>query len=50
MHVGPALTRAADQDALGMKITDLSGERISFSRAAGRFFAEILSSLTLGIG
>lgn len=36
--------------ALGIKVTDLAGERISFWRATGRFFAEILTSLTFGIG
>jgi uncharacterized RDD family membrane protein YckC len=36
--------------ALGIKVTDYQGERISFGRANGRFFASILSSLTLGIG
>jgi uncharacterized RDD family membrane protein YckC len=35
---------------VGIKVTDLYGERISFGRAAGRYFASILSSLTLGIG
>jgi uncharacterized RDD family membrane protein YckC len=36
--------------ALGMRVTDLNGRRISFERATGRFFAKILSVLTLGIG
>jgi uncharacterized RDD family membrane protein YckC len=35
--------------ALGMKVTDLYGNRISFGRATGRHFAKILSSI-LGIG
>jgi uncharacterized RDD family membrane protein YckC len=36
--------------ALGLYVTDLSGMRISFGRATGRFFARIISGLTLGIG
>jgi len=36
--------------ALGMKVTDLAGNRISFARATGRYFAKILSSMILFIG
>lgn len=36
--------------ALGMRVTDLEGERISFLRATGRYFAKILSALILFIG
>lgn len=36
--------------ACGIVVTDLSGRRLSFARATGRFFASMLSSLTLGIG
>ena len=36
--------------ALGQRVTDLDGKRISFGRANARFFARILSSMTLGIG
>lgn len=36
--------------ALGLKVTDLAGQRISFLRATGRYFAHILSGLTLLIG
>lgn len=36
--------------ALGLVVTDLNGNRISFLRALGRYFAKILSSLILGIG
>ncbi len=35
---------------LGLKVTDLNGNRISFARATGRFFGRWLSSLILGIG
>jgi uncharacterized RDD family membrane protein YckC len=34
----------------GMKVTDLSGNRISFERATGRHFAKYLSGMILGIG
>jgi uncharacterized RDD family membrane protein YckC len=34
----------------GMKVTDLYGNRISFARATGRYFAKILSGMMLGIG
>jgi uncharacterized RDD family membrane protein YckC len=36
--------------AVGIKVTDINGQRISFWRATGRLFAKILSGLTLGIG
>ena len=36
--------------ALGIKVTDLNGDRISFGRATGRYFGKILSGLTLCIG
>ena len=36
--------------ALGLKVTDMSGSRISFARASGRYFAKILSWMTLTVG
>ncbi len=36
--------------ALGIKVTDLNGDRISFGRALGRTLAKILSTLILLIG
>jgi len=36
--------------ALKMKVADEEGKQITFARATGRYFAKILSSLTLGIG
>lgn len=36
--------------AVGMKVTDLTGRRISFLRATGRYFAKLISALTLCIG
>ena len=35
---------------LGIKVTDLGGHRISFSKASGRFWGKIVSLLTVGIG
>lgn len=35
---------------LGLYVTDLRGQRIPFGRASGRFFAKIISTLTIGIG
>ncbi len=36
--------------ALGIKVTDMDGQRITFGRASGRYFGKMLSGLTLGIG
>lgn len=36
--------------ALGVIVTDLAGNRISFGRATGRYFAKILSAMILLIG
>jgi uncharacterized RDD family membrane protein YckC len=36
--------------ALGLRVTDLYGQRISFARATGRHFAKIISGMTLLIG
>jgi uncharacterized RDD family membrane protein YckC len=36
--------------ALGLKVTDLQGERISFGRATGRYFGKIVSEMILYIG
>ncbi len=36
--------------ALGISVTNLSGQRISFWRASGRYFSKIFSSLILMIG
>lgn len=35
---------------LNLKVTDLEGEQISFSRATGRFFGKFLSSFIIYIG
>jgi len=36
--------------ALGLMVTDLNGQKISFDRATGRHFAKIISALILFIG
>ncbi len=36
--------------ALGIKVTDMEGNRISFGKATGRHFGKIISALLLGIG
>ena len=36
--------------AIGVKVSDLTGRRISFGRATGRYFGKIISGLLLGIG
>jgi uncharacterized RDD family membrane protein YckC len=36
--------------ALGLKVTDCEGRRISFMQATGRFFGKIISSLLFGFG
>jgi len=38
------------QLALGLRVTDLEGRRVSFARASGRHFATLLTGLTFGIG
>jgi uncharacterized RDD family membrane protein YckC len=35
---------------LGIAVTDMNGQRISFSRATGRYFAKIISQIILFIG
>ncbi len=36
--------------AVGIKVTDLHGNRIGFARASGRYFAKYISVTTIGIG
>ena len=36
--------------AVGARVTDLEGNRISFARATGRYFAKIISGMILMIG
>lgn len=35
---------------MGIKVTDLNGNRISFGRATGRYFAKFISTIILFIG
>jgi uncharacterized RDD family membrane protein YckC len=36
--------------ALGIVVTDLNGDRVSFAQASGRFFSKIISALVMCIG
>jgi uncharacterized RDD family membrane protein YckC/Tfp pilus assembly major pilin PilA len=45
-----ALQATLGKLAVGVKVTDLSGHRVSFLRATGRYFAHIVTGLTLGVG
>lgn len=45
-----ALQATVGKLAVGVVVTDLNGNRISFARATGRYFAKILSGLILLIG
>jgi uncharacterized RDD family membrane protein YckC len=36
--------------ALGLKVTDMNGHRISFANASGRFFGKYISAIILFIG
>jgi uncharacterized RDD family membrane protein YckC/Tfp pilus assembly major pilin PilA len=36
--------------AVGIKVTDMEGQRISFGRATGRYFAQIISAMIFGVG
>ena len=36
--------------ALGLKVTDMKGQRISFGRATGRYFGKIISGMIFMIG
>jgi uncharacterized RDD family membrane protein YckC len=45
-----ALQATLGKQACGLVVTDSQRRRISFARATGRYFAQILCVLTLGIG
>jgi Tfp pilus assembly major pilin PilA len=45
-----ALQATVGKLAVGVKVTDLSGKRVTFLRATGREFAKLLSGMTLGVG
>lgn len=36
--------------AMGLRVTDMNGNRISFGRASGRFFGKMITGMTMGIG
>jgi uncharacterized RDD family membrane protein YckC len=35
---------------LGLKVTSMTGQRISFGHATGRYFSSIITNMTMGIG
>lgn len=45
-----ALQATVGKLAAGIKVTDLAGNRVTFGRATGRYFAHILSGISLGVG
>ncbi len=46
----PAWQGTVGKKILGLRVTDLNGNRVSFGRASGRFFGKIVSGFTLMIG
>jgi uncharacterized RDD family membrane protein YckC len=36
--------------AMGLRVTDMNGNRLSFGRASARFFGKIITGMTMGIG
>jgi len=49
LESGPAQATYGKR-VLGLRVTDMAGERIGFGRASGRFFGKIVSGLTFYIG
>lgn len=47
---GSPMQATPGKKAFGIKVTGLEGERISYGRAIGRYFATWISSIILGIG
>jgi hypothetical protein len=45
-----AMQATPGKKAIGLKVTDLQGNRISFGRATGRYFAEWITGMTLFVG
>ena len=45
-----ALQGTLGKMALGIRVTDMDGRRITFGRATGRYFGKVISDLTFGIG
>ena len=48
--ISSPLRATLGQQVLDLHVTDLRGQRISFARASGRYFAQILNLLTFGFG
>ena len=45
-----AMQATPGKKAIGLKVTDLQGNRISFGRATGRYFAEWITGMTFLVG
>ena len=45
-----AIQATPGKRAMGLKVVDLTGQRIGFGRASGRFFGKIISTMILDIG
>jgi uncharacterized RDD family membrane protein YckC/Tfp pilus assembly major pilin PilA len=45
-----AVQATLGKKAMGIKVCDMEGQRVSFARATGRFFASLISALLLCIG
>ncbi len=45
-----AMQATPGKKAIGLKVTDLQGNRISFGRATGRYFAEWITGMTFFVG
>ena len=49
LESGPAQATYGKQ-VMGLRVTDLTGQRIGFGRASGRFFGKIVSGMTFYVG
>ncbi|MGB3471616.1 MAG: RDD family protein [Erythrobacter sp.] len=47
---GSNMQATPGKKAVGLIVTDMNGGRLTYPRAAGRYFGKILSGLILGIG
>jgi uncharacterized RDD family membrane protein YckC len=45
-----SLQATVGKKAMGLKVVDMNGQRISFGRATGRYFGKIISAIILFIG
>lgn len=50
LESNPYYQATIGKSILKLKVVDINGNKISFGKASGRFFAKIISGLILGIG